>query len=136
MTETPGSEQIDPTPAEIHAQSLGQLAEFIQQAAEGDVFEHENAKNNALLSSMAMVGLVPNLIAGDYVEAQRCLAEIMGPLFDAMAIPRERQPAFAAGMIAGILKDKEPKIVQAGPQEVSAYGRSLFNNGKRKKQRR
>ena len=129
-------DELKLSPAEIVAQALGQLAEFIQESNEKGAFEEENAHNNALLASMACVGLVPNLIRGDYIEAQKCLAEIMGPLFDAVGVPRHEQPGFAAGMVGRIIEEKKPQIVKAAPMEVSQFGKSLQANGKGRKRRR
>jgi hypothetical protein len=129
------TDPMDELPAEaIVSQALMQMSDAVQAWHETALAE-PNARNNALLSSMAMVGFVPNILGSDYVEAQKCLAEMMAALFGALGVPRKNQAAFAAGMIAGINRDKEPDIVQAGPMEVSQYGKSLRSNGKGRKRR-
>ena len=135
------AEELAALPAiQIIAQALGQLAQFIQTAADPDdnAFEDDNAKNNALVASMAMVGFVPNIIASDYVEAQKCLAEMMSALFGALRIPRKQHSAFAAGMIDGITAQKAEAegIHLPTTVEVSRYGKNLHGNGKGRRQRK
>ena len=99
------AEELAALPAiQIIAQALGQLAEFIKEAAdpEDNAFDDPNAKNNAIIAAMVMTGFVPNVIASDYVEAQKHLAEIMDVLFQALRVPRQNRAAFAHGMIEGI----------------------------------
>lgn len=118
---------------DIVAQGLGQLAQFIQIAAGDNAFEDKNATNNALIAAMAMVGFIPPVIAGDYVEAQKCLAEMMSALFGALQIPPAERAAFAAGMIQGIEAQKhvDANIVVPNGVDVARFSKNVqATNGK------
>jgi len=127
-----------PLPIEIVSQALHQFAEFLKEASESaddNCFEDPNAHNNALVSSIALLGFVPNMLASDYVQAQKCLAELMSALFTALQIPRRSHGAFAAGMLDGITAEKAREdgggILKPSGVEVSRYGKLMARNGKR-----
>ncbi len=131
-------EEPGPTPADIIAQALGQLAEFVQEAVEAEAFDPAstpNAHNNALLASMAMCGYVQRIIASDYVEANMCMAELMSATFGALQIPRRQQGHTAAGMIDGINASKEPQVRAPSPIEVSQFGRWKESGGRGRRPR-
>jgi len=130
-------DEAPPLPHEIVAQALYQFADFIKEAGESEdnCFDDPNAHNNALIAAMALVGFVPHILASDYIEAQKCLAEMMSALFGALNVPRLQQGATAAGMIDGITIAKAQAdgtaILKPTGIEVSRYGRMMGRNGKR-----
>lgn len=122
-----------PTPADIIAQALGELAEYVQEAVAAHAFNPaivKNAHNNALLASMAMCGYVQNIIASDYVKAELNIAELMSETFGALQIPPAQQGKTAAGMIDAINAEQEPQVRAPSPVEVSQFGRWKENGGK------
>ena len=125
------AEENVPSPAEITGQALCQLAECIEVAATENAFMDANAHNNALVAAMAMTGFVPNILASDYIEAQKCIGEMMSALFSALGIPRAQHGAFAAGMLDGITAAKNGQIVRPTGVEVSTYGAQLRRRRKR-----
>ena len=123
-------------PAEIISESLEQLAEFLGvTCSEIRAFDDPNAHNNAVIASLQLVGFVPNVLSGDYIEAQRCLAETMSALFSALQIPRRQHGAFAAGMLAGITAAKDAEdgegVLKPTGIEVSRFGQQLHAAGRR-----
>ena len=139
MTDTPipptsdeeGAEGAPLEPREIAAHALGQLADFMQEANDQGAFDEPNAHNNALLATMALCGLAPQVISGDYIEANKILAEMASALLSALEVPRRQQGATMAGMVDGVNAQKEPVILKPRPMEVSQYGKKL--NGDRGK---